>query len=274
MLLMPRKLQLFLMRKPPFRAVPPQRMDEMIFIFAIPFTRLRFNIEDQPDLHIAPITIPPGNYKTAERLLECIVQGFEIEYSDMVYYLNAAYTRNKVHNPSIVEGELLSDNDKRLVKVFNHSTGEMHLRVEGFGTLDYCTIYFSTPIVLGALGIKDYRLTQFGYYAVEFPKQLITYPPNAISSSKIYLYCDVIKPQIVGNTMAPLLRSIKVPPSHNRGEVVNKEFLRPYYMRVWKPHISEIHIEMRDGQGKLITFQSGTSEAILHFRRCGTGSTA
>ncbi|GFW01825.1 uncharacterized transposon-derived protein F54H12.3 [Trichonephila clavipes] len=46
----------------------------------------------------------------------------------------------------------------------------------------------------------------------------------------MYAYCDLVEPQIVGHTQAPLLKIIKV--EGKDGEVVNAHYTRPHYVPV------------------------------------------
>jgi hypothetical protein len=80
-----------------------------------------------------------------------------------------------------------------------------------------------------------------------------------------YVYCNVIEPQIVGNTMAPLLRV--VPLKGDYGEVQSQPFWNLQYSGVLVKRFASIEISIKDGAGKPVVFSFGTVLTKLHFRR-------
>ena len=70
--------------------------------------------------------------------------------------------------------------------------------------------------------------------------------------SALYFYCDVIEPRTVGHTLAPLLGVISV--EGKFGANVAKRYEKLQYYHVLKKNISDIHILLRDDQGKAIRF--------------------
>jgi hypothetical protein len=81
----------------------------------------------------------------------------------------------------------------------------------------------------------------------------------------LYIYCDIISHQIVGDTLAPLLKVVPVEGSH--GANVMKEYITPQYMAVFTNQFSNINISIRDDSGEKIPFERGRVTATLHFRR-------
>ncbi|GFW30774.1 uncharacterized protein TNCV_4088941 [Trichonephila clavipes] len=61
-------------------------------------------------------------------------------------------------------------------------------------------------------------------------KKLIEQGKRNASFPIIYAYCDLVEPQIVSHTQAPLLKIIKV--EGKDGEVVNAHYTRPHYVPV------------------------------------------
>ncbi|GFT51545.1 uncharacterized transposon-derived protein F54H12.3 [Trichonephila clavipes] len=80
----------------------------------------------------------------------------------------------------------------------------------------------------------------------------------------IYAYCDLVEPQIVGHTQAPLLKIIKV--EGKDGEVVNAHYTRPYYVPVIRQQFQTIEMILRLHSGDLVPFERGRVIAVLHFR--------
>lgn len=85
-----------------------------------------------------------------------------------------------------------------------------------------------------------------------------------VSFPVIYVYCDLIEPQIVGDVQAPLLKIVKV--EGKDGDVVNAHFVRPHYVPINRQHFQTIHVETRLNSGELVPFESGKVFLVLHFR--------
>ncbi|GFY77352.1 uncharacterized protein TNIN_5261 [Trichonephila inaurata madagascariensis] len=80
--------------------------------------------------------------------------------------------------------------------------------------------------------------------------------PNA-SFPLIYVYCDLIEPQIVGDVQAPLLKIVKV--EGKDGEVVNEHYTRPHYVPVIRRHFQTVEMVLRLHSGELVPFERGQS---------------
>ncbi|GFW96212.1 uncharacterized protein TNCV_571831 [Trichonephila clavipes] len=80
----------------------------------------------------------------------------------------------------------------------------------------------------------------------------------------MYAYCDLVEPQIVGYTQAPLLKIIKV--EGKDGEVVNAHYTRPHYVPVIRQQFQAIEMILRLHSGDLVPFERGRVIAVLHFR--------
>lgn len=88
--------------------------------------------------------------------------------------------------------------------------------------------------------------------------------------SFLFVYCDIIDAQIVGNTVAPLLRLVNSKfKNHSFGEQITQEFSSLQYVPILKRQFNNIEIDLRTSSGDRIPFQTGTSAVLLHFRRCG-----
>jgi hypothetical protein len=262
-------------RKGAIKGMPFMPGDEELIAFTIPFKLLKYSLLPNTEIKLLTIQIPAGIYKTPVRLYEYISQGFNTNFKDWVDGVNGerACRNELVRRAENLTAEqrqpypLIPTDTKRLVKEYFDTSGQLRLTVDGFGGQNHCTIYKSAPWLLSAFGLSEPRITASGHYVVEFAMHLISYPPNSICNSEIFVYCNIIEEQVVGNTMSSLLRAVTVPSGHSRGELVNEKFIMPYYLPVWRTKIRDIHIEYRDSMGKLITFQSGFSKVVLHFRK-------
>ena len=81
----------------------------------------------------------------------------------------------------------------------------------------------------------------------------------------LFVYNDLIQPQIVGNTLTPLLDVVAV--QGGPGDLVCSRFDKPHHKPVLRKQFSDIHISLRDDQGEPIRFEKGKVIMTLHLRR-------
>ena len=84
--------------------------------------------------------------------------------------------------------------------------------------------------------------------------------------NNIFVYCDCCEYVRVGNTQAPLLRSVSFN-SKIYGETVHLNYINPMYIKVNKTFIDKIEIMLCDAAGSIIPFSEGLTIVILHFKR-------
>ena len=87
----------------------------------------------------------------------------------------------------------------------------------------------------------------------------------ALSSSSLYVYCDIIEHNVVGDSKVPLLRLVNVKGKH--GERVHQKFTMPIYIPLQKHHFDTVEINIMIDTGGPVPFVRGKSVVILHFRR-------
>ena len=81
----------------------------------------------------------------------------------------------------------------------------------------------------------------------------------------LYVYCNVCKPQIVGDVYAPLLRTVAI--MGKRNQHVNIFYNKLHYIPVRSREIDEIEIDIRDDTGNKVPFTFGKVVCKLHFRQ-------
>ena len=87
--------------------------------------------------------------------------------------------------------------------------------------------------------------------------------PGAIGKGIGLIYCDLISPQFVGNSLGRCLRSYVYPsPERQRGRLENV-----YYVPAKKQMITNIRIEILTLEGKRVMFEGSdtSSRVFLHF---------
>ena len=86
------------------------------------------------------------------------------------------------------------------------------------------------------------------------------------AETSFFIYCNIVQPQFVGNSLEQLLRTIPVTLG-SLGTTVHKEFVTPHYIGVLTNEFDTIEVEIRNDFGTLIDFQFGKIIIKLHLRR-------
>ena len=81
----------------------------------------------------------------------------------------------------------------------------------------------------------------------------------------MYVYCNVVDSQIVGDTFAPLLRTVAV--SDERGSVITSTFDRPHDVPVSTDEVGMLEKNIKDDTAQDVSFQFGKVIVKLHFRQ-------
>lgn len=83
----------------------------------------------------------------------------------------------------------------------------------------------------------------------------------------LYIYCDVCKENIVGDSKVPLLEIVPIRGEH--GDNISERYNFPTYIPLQRNNFSDVKIDIMDDTGKKIPFQSGKAIITLHFRKRG-----
>ena len=105
-------------------------------------------------------------------------------------------------------------------------------------------------------GGKEVRITK----TTESP-----YVADLTSMTAIYVYCDVVQSQVVGDTSAQLLRSIPV--EGKSGDVITKTFTNIQYLPIQTKSFEDIEILLRNDTGDPVPFERGKVITTLHFKQ-------
>ena len=88
---------------------------------------------------------------------------------------------------------------------------------------------------------------------------------NLNNTHALFVYSNLIQSQIVGDTLTPLLDVVAV--QGGPGDLVCSRFDKPHNKPVLRKQFSDIHISLRDDQGKPFLFEKGKVIVTLHLRR-------
>ena len=110
------------------------------------------------------------------------------------------------------------------------------------------------------LGFKDTVIKSTPYSGV--------YRPDLVRGAfAMFIYCDVIEHVMVGNTLAPLLRTNHLQSASN-GETLSYTFNPAYYMKLNKTFVSELEIDIRTDSGEPFPLHPSSKLILtLHFLR-------
>lgn len=81
----------------------------------------------------------------------------------------------------------------------------------------------------------------------------------------VFVYCDIVQQQIVGDGYVQLLRAIGVP--ETGGDMVTHKFSNIHYVNLQTGTFETVTISLKDSLGQPIDFKQGDVIVKLHFRR-------
>ena len=81
----------------------------------------------------------------------------------------------------------------------------------------------------------------------------------------MYIYCNIVENQIVGDSLVPLLRIVNV--QGRRWEVIDRIYDSPHYCNLQQKDITSIEINIRNDIGELVSFEFGHVVVKLHFKK-------
>lgn len=82
----------------------------------------------------------------------------------------------------------------------------------------------------------------------------------------LYIYSNIVKNRIVGNSFSQLVRVIDIPNKASFGEQVTLHYNNPHYIPVNTNTLRDIEILILDDSGAKIPFTHGRTTVTLHFR--------
>lgn len=155
-------------------------------------------------------------------------------------------------------------NSNALIKdqvVFEYNKISKLVSVRKLNNCDITSIFTSPKLSL-QIGFEP--MSNFIY------KTIGKYPVNLYLGlpSQLFVYCDIINPQIIGDVMASLLRIIPLDPTqYTYGAYKMHNFSPPHYLPVLRREFDTVEIDIRTNTGSKIPFQFGISCVKLHFKR-------
>ena len=187
------------------------------------------------------IRLPAGYYANAEDIYEQMISSAKESFASVNQEGYVDLPLSFKINNNTQKGKLISS--KKASLLYN-TKGTKH------------------AIALG-LEIPESRPNEIPYYS--FPVR--SKNPFSVHQPTLYVYSDLVRHQLVGDALVPLLRI--VPTSGKLGEYIMQTFTRPYYVPVSKGYINSVEIQINNDTGKPVNFLSGKVVCVLHLRKCG-----
>jgi hypothetical protein len=90
-------------------------------------------------------------------------------------------------------------------------------------------------------------------------------PRTNLTAETLYVYCDLARHQMVGDSSVPLLRIVSAPESTTDSCVVTYPTIQ--YVAAKGGTVQTIEVDIRDDTGKRIPFNTGRVVVVLHLRK-------
>ena len=146
--------------------------------------------------------------------------------------------------------------EKELTYKKMKDTRQLNLQLSG-KTINEINLPAEIQYILGLSTTKLTKGNTLAKYSQDFTGGLTT----------LYVNCDIVEPQIVGNVHSELLRTVAVDSRKHFGETVSEIYTSPHYLKVRRRQFDNVKIEIRSGTGELVPFEYGKVIIKIHFRK-------
>ena len=128
--------------------------------------------------------------------------------------------------------------------------------------------------------VQEFYMSPLLSYMLGFEEAVVFVKPSGVIKSAImaeypvdlkagfyamYVYCDLVENQVVGNSLVPLLRTVTIEGQHE--EVMCTIYNTPHYLPLARKEFDSIEISINDDQNKPVKFQFGKVIVKLAFRK-------
>jgi hypothetical protein len=119
------------------------------------------------------------------------------------------------------------------------------------------------------LGFTSYSSVNPTYKSDNGSPYIVSDRPADIDASlhTLYVYCDIIEPQYIGDTRARLLKTVEVPPNTKFGEQVVIKYENPHYLPLIINDFEHIEIDIKTDTNTRMPFLYGRSRIKLHLKK-------
>ena len=205
------------------------------------------------------ISIPPSHYDTVNDLLAVITNTTQDRVKELVIdeleEFATKHDEKREEDPKHVE--ILKKVPRSIYWDFDpiskHTTMKFNKDVISSIRLSEHLQY--------VLGFEERDLHNWNTY-----KDMGKYPIDMRAGiDALYVYCDLVENQIIGNVREPLLRILPVKGTY--GEIIDQDFVARHYVPVLNKEFSTVEISIKGDSNVLIPFAFGKVIVKLHFKK-------
>jgi len=224
-------------------------------------TRLFSTIELQGEYEIALTEIQFTMSFYNVNATDCYIDAFSMdEYGMKSNY--ESYTLPK-GNYTDLEQFVLHLNSLDIIKnnvSFKYNKDTDHVEVESSDSRQRKFVDLS----LGLRAMLGFKLGEECLKEGPAPK-----PANLYANvrQQLFVYCDLVEPQLVGDSAECLLKTVGIEDITNFGSLVVKTYDSPDYVPIQRTHFQTIELDIRTFDDKPAPFEFGPSLVKVHIRR-------
>ena len=219
------------------------------------------HLEGDWDVGLVEIQYPHNWYNIPEDIQK---RSFSVRISaNRSNQTNASFSIDKGYYPTM--SHVIDAITRKINNATNETTQKMRMEYDEItgkvnGSFEYDLQLSTSNHMQRMLGLNSQSLTM-----IRSRDWQATYGADLDPMDSLYVYCDVLEPRVVGDTLAPLLRIVPVEGKH--GDLITRIYENVHYIRVQKKNFQTVEINIRDRTGKKVSFEPGTLNVTLHFRR-------
>ena len=90
----------------------------------------------------------------------------------------------------------------------------------------------------------------------------------SVNGTTIFIYSNIAASSLVGNTFAPLLRTVHLE-IDDKMETLHKNYTTIHYFPVCTSEFDTVEVQLCNVYGDNMVFYGGESAIVLHFRKVG-----
>ena len=213
---------------------------------------------------IINIDIPPAHYQTVESLINAI---------------NTALEENKVKiddDDDEGDDDSQKENDVEIGKKKRKKASKTSVKLSKCVVFKYNTFTKKIKVSvlhkkIGWINFSNHLAYMLGFsnsFQSIFEARYLEseyMPDMSAGINMLYVYSDIVQPQLVGNSFSPLMRLIHVEGTH--GSSVEKVFFNRQYIPIMLKDFSEVEIHIKTDGNQYVEFDSGKVIITLHFQR-------
>jgi len=219
------------------------------------------------------ISLPSGEWEVALTDLSYTAGIAYVQSGELLFTIREDASANSVRKDEIVSNSVATTSAE-LAELLNSSFGGG--KTFNIGKTTAYTLptklknkhVFASDKIRDLLGLKTNNLTCSTQAKVEGDvcQGRGVYPVFlAAGNTKLFVYCNLIRTQYIGNTRAPCLRVVNY--SGDVREQKHHEFIHPHFMELAVSEFDTIHIYILNEVGEVVPFLFGNLTVTLRFRQ-------